>query len=213
MPARRCSRTRRPDVDEPALDVTTYLVNSGDVSLSGSVTAHVLLGLLATVPRHGYELKRAYDLGLPRAKPLAFAQVYTTLARLVRDGFVAPAGRAQAGGPERTSYMLTDAGRAELRRWLDQVEPPAPYVGGALVTKVVMALVVTDADHTRDSLIAQRQAHVDRLRELTGAKMEPDASLGDVIAADFAIAHLDADLRWLETTLARVADLDREADP
>jgi hypothetical protein len=31
-----------------------------------------------------------------------------------------------------------------------------------------------------------------------------------VIAADYGIAHLDADLRWLATTLDRVADLHRE---
>jgi hypothetical protein len=31
-----------------------------------------------------------------------------------------------------------------------------------------------------------------------------------VIAADYAIAHLDADLRWLRTTLDRVAELRQE---
>jgi anti-sigma-K factor RskA len=34
--------------------------------------------------------------------------------------------------------------------------------------------------------------------------------VGDVIAADYAIGHLEADLRWLQTTLARVADLQKE---
>jgi len=147
---------------------------------------------------------------LPRTKPLAFGQVYTTLARLSRDGLVTTAGQARAGGPERTSYTLTKAGRRALRQWLTEVEPPAPHVTSTLLAKVVVALLVADAEHARAYLIAQRQAHTARLRELTVAKTDPAAPIGEVIAADFAIGHLDADLRWLQTTLDRVADLHRE---
>ena len=66
------------------------------------------------------------------------------------------------------------------------------------------------ADITFDHLYRASAAHMTRLRELTAAKNAPDASVGDIVAADFAIAHLDADLRWLQTTLHRVADLYRE---
>jgi DNA-binding PadR family transcriptional regulator len=172
-----------------------------------TATTHVLLGLLAAGPRHGYELKRAHDVRLPRAKPLAFGQVYTTLARLVRDGLVVPAGQDQAGGPERTAYALTEAGRDALERWLSEVDPPAQYITSTLLAKVVVALLVADTDRARAYLVAQRRAHTARLRELTGTKTDPDASLGEVIAADFAITHLDADLRWLQTTLDRVSSL------
>lgn len=173
-------------------------------------TQHVLLGLLAGGPRHGYELKRAHDERLPRARPLAFGQVYATLARLHRDGLVAPAGPTRDGGPDRTAYALTDDGRAALDAWLATVEPPMPYVASTLFAKVVVALLVADADQARAYLIAQRRAHTERLRELTAVKTAPDAHLDEVVAADFAIAHLDADLRWLHTTLDRVADWHRE---
>lgn len=175
-----------------------------------SLAANVLLGLLSTGPQHGYELKRAYDQRLPRAKPLAFGQVYATLGRLDRDGLVEQAGSDREGGPDRTLYALTDAGRSALAEWLDTVETPAPYVSSTLLAKVVVALLVTGSDQARDYLVAQRAAHTARLRELTSVKTDPSASIGDVIAADFAIAHLDADLRWLRTTLDRVADLHRE---
>ncbi|MFR9777759.1 PadR family transcriptional regulator [Micromonospora sp. MS34] len=173
-------------------------------------TSHVLLGLLASGARHGYELKRAHDERLPRARPLAFGQVYATLARLQRDGLVVPAGQEREGGPDRTAYALTTDGRVTLDRWLATVEPPMPYVASTLFAKVVVALLVADVDRARDYLIAQRGAHTARLRELTAVKTAPAASLDDVIAADFAIAHLDADLRWLQTTLDRVADWHRE---
>ncbi|MFD2763827.1 PadR family transcriptional regulator [Micromonospora eburnea] len=173
-------------------------------------TQHVLLGLLAGGARHGYELKRAHDERLPRARPLAFGQVYATLARLQRDGLVVPAGQEREGGPDRTAYALTGEGRAALDRWLGTVEPPMPHVASTLFAKVVVALLVADADRARSYLIAQRRAHTERLRELTAVKAAPSASLDDVIAADYAINHLDADLRWLHTTLDRVADWHRE---
>ncbi|GAA1743070.1 PadR family transcriptional regulator [Luedemannella helvata] len=170
-------------------------------------TPHVLLGLLSTGPKHGYELKRSYDQHLPRARPVAFAQVYTTLGRLVRDGYATEAGHDQAGGPERTVYEITASGRAELAGWLDQIDPPAPFVASALLAKVTVALLVDDPARAHAYLAAQRQAHTRRLRELTAAKNDADADFADVIGADYAIAHLDADLRWLATTLERVAIL------
>lgn len=172
-------------------------------------TPHVLLGLLSAGPKHGYELKRAHDEHLPRARPVAYAQVYTTLGRLVRDGYAEAAGHDRAGGPERTSYEITDAGRAELGGWLDQVDPPAPFVTSTLLAKVTVALLVDDPARARAYLTAQRQAHTARLRELTAAKTADAAAFADVIGADYAIAHLDADLRWLATTLDRVTTLGR----
>jgi DNA-binding PadR family transcriptional regulator len=173
-------------------------------------TPHVLLGLLTSGPKHGYELKQAYDAALPKAKPIAFGQVYSTLGRLQRDGLIAAAGADQAGGPERTSFALTEDGRAAIDTWLGEIEAPAPYVDSVLLAKVVVALLAADQDRARHYLVAQRRAHTERMRELTVIKTDPQATVGDVIAADFAIVHLDADLRWLATTLDRVADLHRE---
>ncbi|MET0425070.1 MAG: PadR family transcriptional regulator [Actinoplanes sp.] len=173
-------------------------------------TAHVLLGLLTAGPRHGYDLKRAHDERLPQAKPLAFGQVYATLSRLERDGYVIEAGQDREGGPDRTSYTLTDSGRSHLTAWLSAVEPSAPHVSSEIFSKVMVALIAADADRARAYLIAQRAAHMTRMRELTAIKTRPGATLGDVVAADYAIGHLEADLGWLQTTLARVADLQRE---
>jgi DNA-binding PadR family transcriptional regulator len=173
-------------------------------------TPHVLLGLLAGGARHGYDLKRAYDSRLAQAKPLAFGQVYATLGRLERDGLVRAVGHDQAGGPERTVYELTEPGRDSLAEWLAEVEPPMPHVNSVLLAKVVVALLAASEAVARDYLVRQRGAHTERIRVLTAVKFGAGANTGDVVAADYAIAHLDADLRWLETTLQRVAQLNRE---
>jgi DNA-binding PadR family transcriptional regulator len=173
-------------------------------------TGHVLLGLLSAGPLHGYELKRAYDHRLPQAKPLPFGQVYATLGRLERDGLVAPNDHDRAGGPDRTAFGITTQGRDALDAWLGEVEPPAPHVSSVLLTKVTVALLAAGEQRAREFLIAQRAAHSARLREYTKLKTDPGVRFADVIAADYAIAHLDADLRWLRTTLDRVADLRQE---
>jgi DNA-binding PadR family transcriptional regulator len=176
-------------------------------------TSHVLLGLLAGGARHGYELKRAHDERLPQAKPIAFGQVYATLGRLERDGLVEQSGQDRDGGPDRTSYALTSTGRARLDEWLTAIEPPAPYVTSTLFAKVMVSLLAAGEETATGYLVAQRAAHTARLRELTAVKTARDASVGDVVAADYAIAHLDADLRWLQTTLLRVTELNREVNP
>ena len=69
-----------------------------------------LLGLLEREPSHGYDLKRDYDAFFGRGKPLPFGQVYSTLARLARDGKVV-AGDAEPGaGPDRKRYVITEQG-------------------------------------------------------------------------------------------------------
>lgn len=160
------------------------------------------MGVLAEGPAHGYDIKRAHDARFPGAKPLAFGQVYQSLGKLEKDGLVEIAETTQEGGPERTTYSLTTQGEGELNGWLNQAEPAGPYAADELVRKTVTALR-TGAD-AGGFLTKQRSIHLAKMRELLAvqsAQVDTDAR----IAIDHAIAHLDADLRWLETAAARVA--------
>lgn len=161
----------------------------------------VLLGVLASGPAHGYDLKRVHDERFPSARQLAYGQVYATLTRLQRDGLVEAVETVQENGPARTTYALTDAGRAELQRWLAEPEPPGPYAADELVRKTVTALHA-GADAGR-FLARQRAVHLDTMRELTRA-LHDDPDVGSRIAIDHTLAHLDADLRWLEETQERI---------
>lgn len=175
-------------------------------------TSHALLGVLASQgERHGYELKREYDQRLPGVRPLAFGQLYTTLARLVRTGLIAEAGHQRAGGPERVAYRLTDEGRDELNTWLRQVVEPSPHVSSELFLKVIVALLATsDESVARAYLDAQRAKHLEHMRVLTEVKTAGRASIAEVTAADYLLTHLDADVRWMATTLTRIAQIRME---
>ncbi|MGI8694371.1 MAG: PadR family transcriptional regulator [Geodermatophilaceae bacterium] len=174
---------------------------------------HALLGLLADGQRHGYDLKQQYELRFPAAKPLAAAQIYATLERLLRDGLVVAGVTERVGGPDRTLFAVTDFGRAELDRWLAEVELPSEYVANLLAMKVTLALLVADQDVAADFLRRQREAHLARMREYTRVKTDPSTDVLRVVAADYAINHIDADVRWIETTLQRISRLTKEIHP
>lgn len=173
-------------------------------------TRHILLGLLAGGPSHGYDLKRRHDDRFPEARPLAYGQVYTTLQRLVRDGLAEVDGTDSDGGPERTRYRSTEAGTRELDRWAGQIAPPAPFVTNEIFAKVVVSILA--GGDPGAYLRAQRAAHMARMRELTAVKTAHGADLATVLSADYALNHLDADLRWMNTTAARLTTLTAEVD-
>ncbi|MDE9366607.1 PadR family transcriptional regulator [Luteipulveratus sp. YIM 133132] len=172
--------------------------------------AHVMLGLLSRGQQHGYDLKRAHDEQFPAARPLAYGQVYATLQRLEKQGLVEPVTVERVDGPDRTVYALTDAGRTELADWLDSPEPPSPYVSNPLAVKVTLTILAAGEQEAHTYLRRQRAAHLDRMRDYTRTKTESSSSLPQVLAADYALAHLDADLRWIDTALQRVGALTKE---
>jgi len=162
-----------------------------------------LLGLLEREPSHGYDLKRDYDAYFGRGKPLPFGQVYATLRRLARDGKVTGGDAEPGAGPDRKRYAITPVGSSELDAWLTQPIEPEPHLQTVLFSKVVLALMLgRPADAYLD---AQRAAHVQRMRELTEVKRT--GSLMDALLADHGLFHLEADLRWIDVTAARLTTL------
>ncbi|MET7989700.1 MULTISPECIES: PadR family transcriptional regulator [unclassified Amycolatopsis] len=165
-----------------------------------------LLALLEPGPRHGYDLKRAYDEQFGQDRPLAYGQVYATLSRLLKNGLVEVAGVEAGDGPERKRYTITDAGITDVEHWLATPENPEPYLQNTLYTKVVLALLSGRSATT--VLDAQRSKHLEMMRELTRRKREGD--LATQLICDHALFHLEADLRWLELTAARLDELASE---
>jgi DNA-binding PadR family transcriptional regulator len=162
-----------------------------------------LLGLLEREPSHGYDLKREYDTFFGRGKPLPFGQVYSTLARLARDGKVSGGDAEHGSGPDRKRYEITDLGARELDAWLTEPIEPEPHLQAALFSKVVLALMLgRPAD---EYLQTQRSAHLQRMRELT--ELKRTGGVMDRLLADYGLFHLEADFRWIDVTEARLSAL------
>jgi len=165
-----------------------------------------LLGLLEREPSHGYDLKRDYDVYFGRGKPLPYGQVYATLGRLARDGKVIVGDAEPGGGPDRKRYVITDDGASELHAWLAQPVQPEPHLQTVLFVKVTLALMLDRSAET--FLDVQRATHLQRMRELTEVKRTADVA--DALLADHGLFHLEADLRWIDLTAARLAQLAKE---
>jgi len=177
---------------------------------------HGLLALLELGPRYGYQLRTEFESRTGSTWPLNVGQVYTTLARLERDGLVVPAGEGEGG---HALYAITDDGRSELRHWyaspVDRASPPR----NELAIKLAMAVGAPDVD-VRAVIQAQRMHTIKAMQDYTRLKAQameaatrgesvPDAD--DVawqLVLDQLIFQAEAEARWLdhcETRLARLA--------
>lgn len=159
-----------------------------------------LLGLVEREPSHGYDLKRDYDAFFGRGKPLPFGQVYSTLARLARDGKVVMGEAEPGAGPDRKRYVITEQGATEVQAWLSEPVEPEPHLQTVLFAKVVLALMLGRSAET--FLDTQRAAHLQRMRELTELRRSGDVV--EALLADHGLFHLEADLRWIDLTAARL---------
>lgn len=165
-----------------------------------------LLGLMEDGASHGYDLKHRFDSLLGADRPIAYGQIYSMLARMIRDGLITALGEEPGAGPDRKRYAVTDAGRDYLRAWLTAADAPHPLLQNNLFAKVVLALLLDDdADSILD---IQRHAHLARMRELTAAKST--ATVLDRLAIDQALFHIEADLRWIDLASAKLADMRQE---
>ena len=93
---------------------------SADQRKRSSVLSRALLGLIAAEPMSGYGLARLFERTLARAWPARHPQIYPALAVLEAQGLL----RVSETGPRRRkTYAVTDAGIAEVQRWLRETTP------------------------------------------------------------------------------------------
>jgi len=162
-----------------------------------------ILSLLAAGPRHGYQLRQEFEVATGHTWPVNVGQVYTTLARLERDGLVEPAETAPVEG--RVAYRITDTGRAQLLGWFDTPTPRGGDVRDELTAKIAFA-IANDAVDAPRVLLLQRAATIGAMQELTRRKR---AAVGDEEAAmrlvlDSQLFHAEAEIRWLDHCLGQL---------
>lgn len=184
---------------------------------------HAVLALLGDEPSYGYELKSAFEAAIgPQWGQLNIGHLYQVLDRLTRDGLVTSARVAQSVKPDRVVYEITDAGRAELGRWLAAPTPRTAGFRDDFFLKVMAAAHTRSPDTVAEVLRGQRTFLLQELRNLDQMRRErtDDPLVSLLLAA--AARHVTADLEFLddaEATLltgGRLAEIrtrraDREA--
>jgi DNA-binding PadR family transcriptional regulator len=166
---------------------------------------HALLALLSEGPKYGLQLREEFEANTGQVWPLNVGQVYTTLQRLERDGLVAAAGDEGElePGPQK-AYLITEAGTAELARWLrvppDLSTPPRDD----LVMKVLIAVRVPGTD-VSGVIQAHRRYLVELMQEWTRLKEDDNGNdLAFALVVDSELFRLDSVVRWLDAAEGRL---------
>jgi DNA-binding PadR family transcriptional regulator len=163
---------------------------------------HALLALLSEGPKYGLQLRQEFEARTGEVWPLNVGQVYTTLQRLERDGFVASDDSAD-DGPQK-GFRITPEGEQELALWLrtppDLSSPPRDE----LVIKVLIGLTAPGVDvheviQTHRRYLVQLMQEWTRLKEYSGAE---DISFALVVDAE--LFRLDSVIRWLDAAEGRI---------
>ena len=164
---------------------------------------HGLLALLDERPRHGYELRSEFERRTGATWPLNVGQVYTTLARLERDGRVVARGENDAG---QNAYEITGSGREELREWFATPVRRESRPRDELAIKLALAVDAPGVDITQ-VIQAQRTDSLRALQDYT--RLKARAGQGDLawqLVLEALVFQTEAEVRWLdhcEATLLR----------
>lgn len=79
---------------------------------------HAILVSLCEQSGSGYELAHRFDRSIGYFWSATHQQIYRTLRTMEDDGWVHVTPVRQQGRPDKKVYTVSDAGRAELARWI-----------------------------------------------------------------------------------------------
>ncbi|MDN0197698.1 PadR family transcriptional regulator [Streptomyces sp. S.PNR 29] len=163
--------------------------------------ALAVLAFLVQRPMHPYEIGRLLrERNLQQSIKYRNSSLYMVVDQLHRDGYVTPQDTSREGRrPERTTYALTETGKAELRtRMRDLVSAPVkeyPRFQAAL------ALIAVLSPSEVPALLDQRlQALTERTREIR-ARLDAAPAKGVdrifVIEHEYELAVLEAEVNFV----------------
>ena len=164
----------------------------------------LLLGLLLGGPLHGYELHRIVRAHGELYADLKKGNLYYLLERLASEGDLkvqAEPGTRGARG-ERLIYELTDQGRARFNTLLREVlltyEPA--HMGVDIAVAFLASLPPADGLH----LLEERHRIVAERRAAMAAELAPLGESNPLvhIAGDHLLTLIDAELTWIDRSLA-----------
>lgn len=175
---------------------------------------HILLGLLRK-PASGYDLKAEFERGIRHFWSAELSQIYPTLKRMERKGWLASATEPSDRGPDRRVYTRTHAGREELLRWLGG----HPQVGAerfAYLAQIAFMDELGDFHRTLEFMRALRSRLAAWEAELRAIETDvfaampgypdrlPPDELHHHVTLRMGLHTLAAKLVWCDETIARL---------
>jgi DNA-binding PadR family transcriptional regulator len=176
---------------------------------------YAILGLLAQRPRHGYELRAAFEavVGGQESWDLKPAQVYSTLERLMQAGWIEEDCELEKNGQDKRNYRICEDGKQALEEWFYSPVTPE-HQRDEFFVKMMIAQVSGVGDpgkviQAQRGFIYRHMHAATTLRET----YNPKFALAQILLLDKSLMHLEADLRWLDITEARLEEVKRQPLP
>jgi PadR family transcriptional regulator, regulatory protein AphA len=164
-----------------------------------SATAYVVLGLVSIRPGAGHELAAFSDRSIGNFFPIARSQVYSELERLCRLGLLSVTEVPQQRFPTKRVYEVTEAGDAELRRWLDEAAIEPERNRNLFLVRVFFGDRVSR--ERLEALLgeyeAKARAHRDALAAVVERLANRPQSIYPRATALFGMRHAQATLDWV----------------
>jgi len=170
----------------------------------------LVLGLVAEMPRHGYQLEQEIDArGMREWTPIGFSSIYFVLGKLESKRFVKAA--KPAGTKSKKTYTITKSGQNALiqqaRTALASVRPThSSALLGMLHWPAFTKRMALDALRARRKSV---QTEIERLENLR-LDRQPLPDFVDAIFA-FSLGQLRAEAQWTDDTLEYMQDWYRES--
>jgi DNA-binding PadR family transcriptional regulator len=159
-----------------------------------------LLAILCLGDCHGYQLKYELTTRTGSILDVNIGQVYSTLERLQRDGFVKQKA-AKSQDSVQQLFSITSAGRREANDWLDAPVLDVSDMRHDLATKLALAVTLPGVD-VAAIVNSQRAADIQLLQSLTLQKRSAEPAntteIAGALITDRQIFSVEAELRWLD---------------
>jgi DNA-binding PadR family transcriptional regulator len=160
----------------------------------------LVLGLVAEMPRHGYQLEQVIEeRGMREWTQIGFSSIYFVLGQLEKLDLVA--AEKPAGAKAKKVFQATDAGRATLaEQSLAALRTVRPSYGSVLLG---MAHWPVLERHEARGALQMRGAAVEAELDRLGRIQVAQQPLPDFVEAlfDYALGQLRAEGEWVRQTL------------
>jgi DNA-binding PadR family transcriptional regulator len=122
------------------------------------------LGLLAWEPASGYDLLKHFEKSMANVWPATQSQLYGELNKLADAGLIEVSDIGPRG---RKEYRITDAGRAEIRRWVANPQDDPPFRSASLLRVFLLDAIPREQARAHMVAVAEHaDAEVKRLDQL-----------------------------------------------
>jgi len=160
----------------------------------------LVLGLVAEMPRHGYELEQVIEQrGMREWTQIGFSSIYFVLGKLEKRGLVA--AKKPAGAKAKKTFSLRAAGKKALTaRTIAALANFRPTYSSVLLGMLHWSVLERDA--ALEALSARSAAVEAELAHIRGIQVAQQP-LPDFVEArfDFSIGQLQAEAEWITRTL------------